>query len=267
MSLYDNYDGKYTDGKECSVRRAYIFLYPNTQRVENYWIDKGDDIPTAIDGAFSQLLNDGAITYYELKRADMSSMDYPDLDFTDTDDLRNKFDPYLKKGYKNGTGRNLKDHIGIHMLVHYGGCNLNTAGGEHADDCGDPSAFERGVMAFTGSACSAFSGLRKNSAIQEPVHGFINYDKAVKGTSLVPDGDGPYDEHRLGEVIDGEVTPMLTYHHNESSLYGEGKCDGDGTTKDGYRQRLTPCTEDAVERTAKNLCNGQQPLPDSCSHT
>ena len=140
----------------------------------------------------------------------------------------------------------------------------NTAGGELADTCNNPSAFKRGVMAFTGAACGGFDGLQRNSAIQEVLHGFIRFSQ-IEESALVGGGGSNYDEHRLGEVRDWEVTPMLTYHANESDQYNEGQCDGDGTTMDGYDQRLTDCTIEAVRQVANNQCNGQQSKPDDCS--
>ncbi len=257
------YTSLHERGDKCTRRRAYIRLYPNTSYEENYYLSKSDDIPSAIDGAFSSLLSADAVTYYNVQRMNSSSVSYPDLRFSDKDEMKDKFESYLETGYKNGIGQNLKNRTGIHMLVHSEGCDLSTAGGEHADDCDSPSAFNRGVMAFTGAACSTFDGLQRNSAIQEPVHGFIRFSQ-IKGSALVGGSSSTYDEHRLGEVRDRKVTPMLTYHANESDQYGAGTCDGDGTQMDGYDQRLTDCTIEAVRQTSNNQCNGQQPKPDNC---
>lgn len=260
MSVYKSL---HTGGDVCTTRRAYIRLYPNTSYEDTYYVGKDDDIPSAIDGAFSTLLSADAVSYYDVQRAQSSAISYPDISFSSKDELRDKFRSYLETGSENGTGQNLKDMIGIHMLVHSEGCDLGTAGGEHADYCDDPSAFKRGVMAFTGAACGGFDGLQRNSAIQEPLHGFIRFGQ-IEETALVGGSTSISHEHRLGEVRDREVTPMLTYHANESDQYGEGTCDGDGTQFEAYDQRLTDCTIEAVRQVANNQCNGQQSKPDDC---
>lgn len=261
MSLYER---QYNGGIECTKKRVYVRIYPNTSQQDDYWTQPSDDIPQAIDGACSQLLNSNCISYYEVQKADMSELNYPDISFEDFIDIEDKFGSYLTQGWKNGAGTNLKDYIGVHLLVHGEGCNDTVAGAEYADDCNDPSAFSRGVLASTGTACSLNEGLRKNSAIQETVHCLVRFDySGISGTSLVGGSTSVYDEHRLGEVRQNEVSPMLTYHSNESDQYGKGDCDGDGSSKDAYEQDLTNCTIKAVNRTADNQCV-EQNYPDGC---
>ncbi|MEZ3143212.1 hypothetical protein [Halobaculum sp. MBLA0143] len=116
------YKPLYNGGDECTKKRAYIRLYPNTSYEDTYYVRKGDDIPSAIDGAFSTLLSADAVSYYDVQRAQSSAISYPDISFSGTDDLRSKFRSYLETGSENGTGQNLKDMNGIHMLVHSEGC-------------------------------------------------------------------------------------------------------------------------------------------------
>lgn len=224
-----------------------------------------DDIPTALDGAFNQLLNANAISYYDIDILDTSVENYPDLSDLTQENIGDKFKAYLTtdSSQDNGTGTNLKDYKGLHLFVHSSGCNDDICGGEYADDpCGDTkySAFSRGVMGWTGSECNTHSGMRKNSAIQEVVHGFIRY-KGIDYQDLCHDDSSPntYLEHRLGKVNEyGRITPMLTYHDDESQLVEEGKCEGySGNDNYDFTQTLTSCTETAVEQSANRMCIDQ----------
>lgn len=258
------YKSLHSGGDECTRRRAIVRLYPDSSYVDQYYTNEQDDIPVALENAFGKLLSADAVSYYDIQVIDTSQVDYPKVRPSSISEAQDEFESYLTTGWKNGTGQNLKNRIGAHMLVHSEGCNTDVAGGEAADYCPDrPSAFKQGVMAWTGAACSGFDGLQRNSAIQEAVHQFVRFGQ-ILGSSLVDGAETKYFEHRLGEVRDWKVTPMLTYHANESDQYGEGTCDGDGTQMDGYDQRLTDCTIEAVRQVSNNQCNGQQPKPDNC---
>lgn len=246
-------------GYECSKKRMYVMLYPNTSYEEGF-LESGDDIPSAIHDAMQQLESYGSISYYSLDRFDTSNYNYPDLNISTWEDIRDGFRSFLEDGSKNGTGTNLKNgYIGSHLLVHSEGCSADDsiAAYEASDSCSDnSSAFSRGVMSWTGSECNLDSGLRKNSAIQEPLHTFIRYEDIEGIHDLTNDNDGTirrFEEHRLGEVSDFDVTPLLTYHADEDPRE-KGDCDGDGTSVDGHTQQLTWCTKEAVKLTADNQC-------------
>ncbi|PSQ49207.1 hypothetical protein BRD15_03890 [Halobacteriales archaeon SW_6_65_15] len=276
MSEHESYfNSLHSGGDECTTERAYIMLHPNTSYEEDSFLQSSDDIPTALDGAFSQLLNANAISYYEISILDTSVANYPDFSDLTNNNIDDKFKAYLTtdSSQDNGTGTNLKNYNGLHLLVHSAGCNEDICGGEYADDvCGDEgqeySAFSRGVMGWTGAECNTHSGMRKNSAIQEVVHGFIRY-KGIDYQDLCHDDSTPttYLEHRLGKVDKyGRITPMLTYHDDESNLVNAGKCDG-YSANDNYdfTQTLTSCTETAVKQSANRMCISQT-KPDYCDN-
>lgn len=276
MSEHEShYDNLHEGGSECTTERAYIMIYPNTSYEEDHFLQSSDDIPTALDGAFNQLLNANVISYYDISILDTSVAKYPDFsNLTDRDTIEKKFQNYLTtdSSQDNGTGTNLKDYKGLHLFVHSSGCNQGMAGGEYADDkCGDSeySAFSRGVMGWTGAECNTHDGMRKNSAIQEVVHGFIRY-KGIDRQDLCHDSSNPAKisrEHRLGKVNKyGRITPMLTYHDNESDIVKEGKCEGySGNDNYDFTQTLTSCTETAVEQSANRMCINQTE-PDYCDN-
>lgn len=265
MVKKDYYNDLDSGGSACTTKRAHVMIYPNSSYEEDYFLQPSDDIPTALDGAFNQLLNANSITHYDIDILDTSVAEYPGFDnLEDSSDIDTKFRNYLTDGSSsgNGTGTNLKNYIGVHLLVHTSGCNENIAGGEAADGlCSSDylSGFSRGVMGWTGSECNTHDGMRKNSAIQEVVHGFIRYN-GIDYEDLCNDPDGNhYREHRLGKVNRyGRITPMLTYHDDESDLVNAGKCDG-YSANDNYdfTQTLTSCTETAVEQSANRMCISQ----------
>lgn len=270
MARSTYYNTLHYGGSECTTERAYVMIYPNTSYEEDHFLNASDDIPSAIDGALSQLESASAISYYSVDLLDTSECNYPDLqDISNSDDIRTKFQNYLTTPSKNGSGTNLKDQYGLHLFVHSNGCTENIAGGEVADKgCYtdtdgdgdyDSSAFSRGVMGWTGAECQLSSGLRKNSAIQETIHGFIRYN-AIDYETLCGDSGSPnlYNEHRLGESRYGTVSPLLTYHADEDDQYHQGKCDGVGSTRqDSYTQTLTDCTVTAVDQTTNSICVSQ----------
>lgn len=246
-----DYTELYGDGGlDAPDRPMYIYLYPNTDSEYNNCM-KGNDIVDAVYDAQTQLFNGGSVDLYKLKRYESG---YPEL--TTNDDLVTDFRSWLKNedGYSNGAGYNLYGAKGIHLLVHGFSCSTSTAGGEFADNCDSPSAFKRGVIAYTGTCGD--TGLRKNSAIQEPVHGFIEfrYDQVYNMTTYDPSSDYPNTgkEHELGAIRDYRISPMLTYHTNEYTNAGD--CDGDGTGATGYTTNLTGCTKSAVKKTGNRTC-------------
>lgn len=244
-----NYTDLYSDGgSDAPDRPMYIYLYPNTSD-EYSNCSKYSDIASGIYHAQSQLYNWDSVDFYKLKRYESG---YPGL--SSDDDLVRDFRNWLQDGDANGAGYDLYAAKGAHVLVHGFSCSTSTAGGEFADDCDSPSAFKRGVVAYTGTCGD--SGLRKNSAIQEPIHGFIEfrYEPVYSMTTYDPDTDYPStgEEHELGEIRDYNISPMLTYHTDEYT--NSGDCSGDGTYATGYTQNLTGCTKTAVKETGNRTC-------------
>lgn len=252
------YHVQYSQGNTCDGNeRAYVMLYPNTSN-EYSNCGVGTDITSPLNSAFDQLYDARSIVYYDISRFHAKDYNYPNVDTSTRNNISTEFEAFLTDGSKNGTGENLKDIRGCHMLVHGDSCSTDTAGGEYNDDCNSPTAFSRGTMAWTG-LCSD-TGLRQNSSIQECLHQFVRaYQSNVQGLLGDGDGDGDvdhYDEHTLG-IIDSydDVTPMLTYHGEEFSK--AGTCERSSNTVYGYNQTLTSCTEDAVYYTANDQCNPQ----------
>lgn len=271
MATY--YHTVYSRGDHCGTgRRMYIMLYPNTSN-ELDAVKSGSPITTAIRDAADQLYEAGVIGYYDIQRfhAEKSEYNYPEIP---SDSIDADFEDYLLgttddwSDYKWCTSDScdsLKSIRGAHTLVHGYGCSTSLASAEGGtDNCySGGCAWSRGVMAWTSTGCG--SGLTRNSAIQEPLHQFIRaYQSGVQGEMCDADGDGEksyYEEHTLGKLTDddgdgnNETTPMLTYHENEH----EGCC-GPVTTWDGeYTQTLTSCTVDAVDYTAGDQCDPQNP--------
>lgn len=252
------YHTQYSQGSTCDGNeRMYVMLYPNTSN-EYSNCGQGTDITSPLNNACDQLYDAGSVVYYDMSRFHAKDYNYPKVNTSSRNKISTEFEAFLTDGSKNGTGDNLKDIRGCHMLVHSDSCSTDTAGGEANDDCNYPTAFSRGTMAWTG-LCSD-TGLRQNSSIQECLHQFIRaYQSNVH--NLLGDGDGDgdvdhYDEHTLG-IIDSydDVTPMLTYHGEEFTE--AGNCKRSSDTVYGYNQTLTSCTEDAVYYTANDQCNPQ----------
>lgn len=253
------YHTQYSQGSTCDGnQRAYVMLYPNTSN-EYSNCGSGSNVTSPLDGAFDQLYTAGSIVYYDISRFHAKDYKFPNVDTSSYSKISTQFENLLTDGDKNGTGTNLKNIRGCHMLVHSDNCTTDTAGGEKHDTCNSGgTAFSRGVMMWTG-LCSD-TGLRKNSSIQECIHAFIRgLDDQVK--PLLGDGNGDGiinspDEHTLG-VIDSydNVSPLLTYHGEEFTKAGDCKRSSD--TVNGYDQTLTSCTEDAVYYTANDQCNPQ----------
>lgn len=257
MGIY--YHNQYKQGDTCNGNeRMYVMLYPNTSS-EYSNCGEGSDVTSPLDSACNQLYYNGSVVYYSISRFHADDYNYPNVDTSSRSNISSEFEEFLTDGSKNGTGDNLKDIRGCHMLVHGDSCSTSTAGGEGGhDDCDSGGcAFSRGTMAWTG-LCSD-TGLRKNSSIQEALHQFIRaYQSSVQ--DLLGDGDEDgdvdhYDEHTLGIIDSYDVTPMLTYHGEEFTK--AGTCKRSTDTVYGYDQTLTTCTEDAVYYTANDQCNPQ----------
>ncbi|MGM0591176.1 MAG: hypothetical protein ACQETI_06005 [Halobacteriota archaeon] len=257
-------------GERCTRRRIHVSLYPNTPD-EEAAVASDADIVDALGTALQSLLEHDAITYFELERFEGDEGSYPGLTYAESGFIGDFLD-WLEDPEVNGTGTNLYNRLGVHLLVYRNDdqpCDYSHANAEYADDCSggtNPSAFDRGVAAYTPVGCTETDAvdLQKNSAIHEVLHPFISH-KHPAVESLI-DCDNSVEscniaEHALGEIRDGEVTPMLTYHVDD--VANRGVCRGDGTDPTGYRTSLTVCTKDAVASTSTD-CTAQ-PLPEDCA--
>lgn len=256
---------------DCSGNNiAAVWLYANNSTI-NSNCDTGSEITTALDNVMTRLENDGRISAYTIQRykSDRDDLNYPRVDVKDsdgdgnyTDDIFEQFNDFLTNGNNdgNGSGFNLKNKIGVHLLVHDSGCSQMRAGAEGIGikECSSDfskstryTAFSQGGMATTG-VCNNV-GLRRNSAIQEVLHLFIRNDQD-NVSSLY----GSEDEHSLGWVDPYQIlSPMLTYHVDDNEPAGDCKRDTD--TIDGYTDYITTCTSKAVGRTANEQCDPNDP--------
>lgn len=246
-----------SSGGSVGDANAYVRLYPNTIDEDGNVIS-GTYITDAISWAMDQLINYGAIDHYKVLK--YSIEDHPYI--TDASNLSSSFPDWLKDGTNssgNSSGKDLlSSYKGVHLCVHDLGCDTTGASAQYADDCSDPDhydAFSAGVAAWSGVCTN--TGLRKNSAIQEPLHCFIRY-KDSDVSSLFGDcssGSDNNDEHTLGEIKNNNISPMITYHTGECD--GVGDCNGDGSSPVGYTQNLTGCTKEAIQRIANDQCQNR----------
>lgn len=280
-------------GDLCAGKKdMYIVLYPNSTDVnDNYVKDSTSAINTALKDACDQLLNHGAIDYYEIQRFHAERYNYPCIDVYDSDtSIINEFDEYLTSTKTedqsdcvypefsdndtwNGTGDNLLSIIGCHTLVHDAGCSVDLAAYGGTEPYDDPTcdnsetSWSTGRTAWSSATCDDMSQA-KASIIQEPLHTFIIAEHPDVKPMLGADNDDTsaeediqrFEEHSLG-IVDNtssgyRVTPMLTYHDHEFTQ--AGTCKSDTDTASQNTTSLTSCTKDAVEFVASDSnCNSQ----------
>lgn len=258
-SYYESLTSRGTE-TEKSMR---IYLYANKAGQDSEVDDLTDIVPESLETAMDDVYSFGAIDYYELFRfkADDSSYEHPQL--SSSDNILVDFRNWLQNddGMTNGTGKDLKaNHDGAHLLVHDFGCDTDYVSAENADSCDYPSAFVRGVAAWTSVDCTNEGhGIVRNSAIQEPFHCFIRYHDQdiyeLVNADTSSEQDDHLREHALGKVTDSgsnNITPMLTYHAFDYDQVGD--CTGTGQTPYLWTQNLTTCTKKAIELTANDLC-------------
>lgn len=263
------YETIYSGGPGGDVEKwMTVYLYPWSSD-EKGTCEKLGDVATALRDAGEELVDHGAITYYDINRFRAEDYDYNYPEWGDIDDysygeIEDNFRDYLDDTTSNddsdvpsnGSGANLYSLTGVHQLIHggYTGCNETSgyapagAGAEHWGN----TAFSEGRVAWS-PVCSD-DGLEKNAAIQECTHMFCGHDADDQwegGTETKSE-----DQHTLGKVIDSSsgdnVTPMLTYHWDEN-ITDRGDCPSYSTdpTATGYEQSMTYCTKEAIKATAE----------------
>lgn len=240
-----------------------IYLYPNKPAQDSEVDGLSDIVPEALVNALDDVYSFGAIDYYEIFRFRASSNEYPRM--SSDDSLLIDFRDWLQNddGQTNGTGKDLKaNHVGSHLLVHDFGCKTDHVSAEQANTCNDPSAFVRGVAAWTSVDCTNEGyGIVRNSAIQETFHTFIRYhDKEIYelvNADTQSEKEDHLREHALGMVRDkgsNNITPLLTYHPFDDEYGDIGDCNGPDRTPYLWTQNLTTCTKKAIKYTANDLC-------------
>lgn len=240
------YDHLYSNGCP-GDKDMYIMLYPNTNNEDDN-VQSNVEITNALHDALEDIYYDSQITYYEIKRFKADTYTHPGCRTDTRDNLSSDFDSWLKDGNKNGTGDDLHNIRGAHVLVHDGDCVQSLAGGEVNNNCGE-TAFSVGSKAWT-PVCLG-NAKKKCSAIQETLHQFINEDDSDVQKLLGSSSD----EHVLGKINDrAQATPMMTYHGDESSKRQEGDCQGINQKPSGYKPQITRCTMEGIGRTAEDGC-------------
>jgi hypothetical protein len=267
------YHSIFSGGDYCADnKRMYIRLYPNNQNTPASKVeDPNSTLNQAIKSACDQLLNYGAINYYEVLRFHAEDYYYPCID--SNGDISGQLSEYLKgtadkscSPYPNGTGDDLLTIRGAHLLVHNNDCTTSYVSATAGNQCSD-SAFNKGRMCWTSATCTDDSKV-KAGAIQEPLHQFIMYKQSQVYDLLQDDesGDGidHKDEHSLGRVDSNyNITPMLAFHGSEFSK--------DHTCNDSaydlganHVSTLTSCTKKAVKYIAEDSDCNDLPLDRVC---
>lgn len=267
MSYYDTI---YTGGDSTATNKMTVHLYPfHYSDVFNSCGQDGD-VADAIRGAGEELLNFGAIEYYEILRFKVGQYRSP-YQIDPTGNVQADFKTYLNgrsvcedctcsgedPEYYNGTCDDLLSLTGVHQLIHDDSTACDeTAGdpapaGVSAEGTGAwESAFETGLVAWS-PFCSSNSGLTRNAAIQECLHLFI--PREADDQWAEPDDE----QHSLGKVhftsndIAPLATPMVTYHWDDNVDGGE--CPSESDTPGGHDQSLTECTKKAVRKTENTV--------------
>lgn len=244
---------------------ATIHLYPYSTVTGT--CQSGGLVVSALETAFDDLVNYGAIDYYEVLRFKTESYENPDH-VDGEEGTESTFRDYLQGSnsdpdHNNGTGENLYSRVGVHHLAHTGqnACDEDSEGyapaGANAEGQSD-SAFVDPLLSWA-PICNYNDSLTKNAAVQEPLHQFIKDSEDTPYTGVEDD------EHSLGKVTlfnsTGYVTPMLTYHWDDpkpgegkdgQSEVGEGECPSDTENRyaSSHFQTPTACTKKAVRDTA-----------------
>lgn len=236
--------------------RMFIRLYPYSSSEASAVSSSNDTIPTGLEDACKQLLNHGAIDYYEIDKFEPCSEGDGTKRYPVEADVSSMYDfrQFLKDNdaYSNGCNEDLTYYQGSHLMVwDKDECSTSTANASGYTGCGS-TAFTTGLGAFTPTTGCSDAKI-KASAIQEALHNFINWedqDVRCKVDCNLTSKDTNY-EHALGEVDSDNnvVTPLLTYHVSE--VGNVGLCSENGRNY-GHTTTLTPCTKDAVQITAND---------------
>lgn len=247
------YDTVYTGGDSSEAQWMSVYLYPQSDVQST--CESGGVVATALRDAGDDLVDFGAIDYYEVLRFRIEDYNPPD-GIDPTDGTEAEFKEYLDddgESPDNGTGEDLYTEVGVHQLIHsnQNACDENSEGyapaGANAEGTGDKqTAFTDGLVAWS-PVCSSNDGLTRNAAIQECLHMFI-------GDAWDDTWTGQYDDqHSLGEVVlfnsTGYVTPMLTYHWDDDDI-GDGDCPPDMWFASSHIQGPTECTMKAIRKSA-----------------
>lgn len=218
-----------------------VYVYRNKSRDDDY-VKSNSAIMNTLESMLDTLLNYGAINSYTLNKYDdyAGISEPPDpVDWSyNVEDWRMN-DP------------DVKDRRGSHLVVSEEYSFANAASGaDRSNGCNDPTAFVASRQAWVGTDTSKERYM--NGARQETLHNFIAFNNPT--VKSLCDGGNYYNEHRLGTIHDNAVTPMLTYHENESNLVEEGQCVGDGSAFYRFDQSMTSCTKQAVDATHNTIC-------------
>jgi len=251
---HNAYEEVYSQLTQSSGPVLPVYVYANSEEVLDYTKQNGtnDHIMDAWVDTMKTFQVGGNIGFVALSRFKHEENDhnYPEVTGSNYNDYDGAFDEWMKDENKNGWG-DLTQFQGAHLFIHGNGCTVEHASASSGGDDAANNAFNRSIQAWTGVGCGDdMNEFEVASAIQEPLHTFINYNNSTVQDELNnPDEDGNLPEHGLGEINNGAITPLLTYHADEG--YADmGNCDETGSTN-SWTAELTECTLTAVNATAK----------------
>lgn len=241
-----------------------IFLYPFSDNAK----EGISDAAYALKDACEDLLGP-AIDYYKIRSwdTDKKKPDFPSNRIgLDGEWIGDRFIDFLEGN--NGTGDNVKNLTGAHLLIHdrggenqWGGCEHQENeyhGGGAGAEATSMTGFNEGLAAWA-PYCPYNKSLGKAAAIQETLHQFIDHDHAK-----TQECSGYIRDHSAGTLNCRATyydyvcycTPMLAYHWDDEDSHSEDPdcvCPRDVEKEpDGYTTDLTSCTIESVEETAEN---------------
>lgn len=209
---------------------AFLWVYPNRYAD----LSNAEDVADALENAYVTLLTEGRISELKISIYD----GYTQLDESEAIDYRDALGDY----------RNQEDldDPGSHIVVTR---DIDFAEAEHAG-AGD-TLYVTDKDAAIGTDTTEDEYLA--GAVHETLHNGIRWDiDEIKDLTNYPERDTGHHlhEHDLGSLIDGELTPMATYHRDTDSVGNHvGDCSDEGWDW-SWTTQLTECTKEAVTITA-----------------
>lgn len=247
---HEAYEDVFTQLNESSGPALAVYVYANTNNELDYIKQNGDNdyIMDAWESTLKNYFGGGSIGLISLNRYkhEANGGNYPNVNGDSYHDYNGSFDSWMSDEDANGYG-DLTQYSGAHLFIHGNGCSVEHASASDGGDDSDYNSFNVSIQAWSGISSCESENFEIASAIQEPLHTYINYKNDVV-QDLLNNTSDHMDEHALGQIDNGKVTPLLTYHSDEG--YAEkGECDKN-SNPDSWTAELTTCTVDAVHATA-----------------
>lgn len=242
-----------------------FYLYPFSECSRD--VAEGP-ISTAIRRAFSRMTEDPNVPeeYRPLNKVSCFSFpEYPQFDIGSAGDVQEEYDN-IHDGFSQWRKNNIDEtRFGVHLLLVDGHPWATASSMENTTVNGERTGF---TTPFTASAgVGGNLDLAKNAALQESLHGLIDDENVPEiKEMLAADGTVPTDEHQLGSLRGGAVTPMATFYTggldfvekyrstpNKEINYGDCSAGPDEDWNGRYFPFFTPCTKKAVLMTRNSV--------------